>query len=248
MQNQWVEGVVVDKRRWKDNLFSLAFEAPMGEFEAGQFTQLALDIEGERVARPYSLVNPPHRKPLEVYLNVVSDGPLSSRLYDLEPGDRLWVSARANGFFTLKDMPPSRDLWLIATGTALGVYLSILRTPEAWERYHNIVLVHGVRYADELSYAEELAELQHSHPERFRLLTTISRQHAAGRLYGRVTDLLERGSLERSAGLALTPEDSHVMLCGNMDMIRDAIAILHNRGLQRHRVKEPGHFTTEKYH
>lgn len=248
MQNQWVEGVVVDKRRWKDNLYSLAIEAPMGNFEAGQFTQLALDIEGQRVARPYSLVNPPHQQPLEVYLNVVSDGPLSNRLCELQPGDRLWVAAQAKGLFTLRDLPPSRDLWLLATGTALGVYLSILRTSTPWERFQNIVLVHGVRYADELTYLEELAALSLSYPQRFRLLTTISRQHVAGHLYGRITDLLEQGKLERIAGLELSPRDSHIMLCGNMDMIRDATALLQARGLQRHRVKEPGHFTTEKYH
>jgi len=117
--SQWVEGVVVKKLRWKEDLYSLHFEAPVGKFEAGQFTRLALDIGGERVARPYSFVNPPNTNPLEIYLNVVPDGPLSARLCDMKSGDRLWVAAKANGFFTVKALPSSRDLWMLATGTAL---------------------------------------------------------------------------------------------------------------------------------
>jgi ferredoxin--NADP+ reductase len=248
MKNQWVEGIVVGKRQWKDNLYSLNFEAPMGDFQAGQFTQLALDIDGDRVARPYSLVNPPHHQPMEVYLNVVDDGPLSSRLCDLKTGDRIWVTEQANGFFTVNELPASRDLWLLATGTALGVYLSILRTERPWERFQNIILVHGVRYADELSYGEEIAALLKRYPKRFRILRTVSRERVSGHLHGRITDLLLNGSLEHSAGLALRPQDSHLMLCGNMEMIRDVTKLLEARGLHRHRREQPGHYTTEKYH
>jgi len=246
--SEWVEGEVVENRRWKTDLFSLRFRAPIGDFAAGQFTRLALDIDGERVARPYSLVNPPHRAPLEVYLNVVADGPLSRRLNHLEPGDRLWVAARANGFFTVSELPASRDLWLLATGTALGVYLSILRTAEPWDRFRNIVLVHGVRHADERAYSAELDALQRAHEGRFRRFAAVSRECAEGCLHGRITSLIADRSLERAAGLELSPEHSHLMLCGNMDMIRDVSGLLEQRGLRRHRRAEPGHFTTEKYH
>lgn len=246
--SQWIEGVVVNKRSWKQDLFSLHFEAPVNGFEAGQFTRLALDIDGERVARPYSFVNPPHSNPLEVYVNVVPNGPLSARLRDMKSGDRLWVDAKANGFFTVKELPASRDLWLLATGTALGVYLSILRTDAPWERFENVVLVHGVRFADELSYAEEIARLGEAYPGRFRRLAAISRERPPGHLQGRITHLLQDGSLERAAGLTLSAENSHVMLCGNTGMIREVSAMLEGRGLRRHTRREAGHFTTEKYH
>ena len=246
--SKWVEGIVVDKRRWDENLFSLRFEAPMEDFEAGQFTQLALDMDGERVARPYSLVNPPQRTPLEIYLNIVPDGPLSPRLCRLKPGDRLWVAAQPKGQFTVRQLPSARDLWLLATGTALGVYLSILRTDTPWENFENLILVHGVRYRIELTYQEEIAALKETHGERFRMVAAVSRDRPPGRLHGRITDLLQDGRLEHIVGLQLAPPRTHLMLCGNMGMIRDVSAMLEARGLRRHRRQEPGHFTTEKYH
>jgi len=131
--NEWVKGKVVAKRRWKDGLYSMQIDAPVADFTAGQFVKVALDIDGDRVGRPYSLVNPPQERPLEIYFNEIPEGPLTPRLSDLNPGDPLWLSATANGLFTLEGIEPGRELWLLATGTALGVYLSILRTPGPWQ-------------------------------------------------------------------------------------------------------------------
>ncbi|MEW8506867.1 MAG: ferredoxin--NADP reductase [Candidatus Thiodiazotropha sp.] len=245
---KWLEGRIIEKRHWSDKLYSLRLKAPVDTFTAGQFTRLALEIDGERVARPYSFVNPPQDDLLEVHFSEVENGPLSPRLAALEPGDRVWVSARANGFFTIDQLPRSENLWLIATGTALGVYLSILRTALAWQRYQQIVLVHNVRYQDQLSYGEEIASLKQQYGERFRYLPITSREQVEGALQGRVIAALEDGRLERRADLLLTPEKSHVMLCGNMGMIREVSAALEARGMRKHRKKEPGHFTTEKYH
>lgn len=245
---QWLEGTVVEKRQWSDKLYSLRFQAPVEGFTAGQFTRLALDIDGERVARPYSFVNPPQDKLLEVHFNEVQDGPLSPRLAALEPGDRVWVSARPNGFFTLDQLPESENLWMIATGTALGVYLSILRTEKAWQHFHHLVLVHNVRTKDQLSYGEEIATLQAQYGERFRYAPITSREQSDETLHGRILATLHDGRLERHAGIALTAEASHVMLCGNMGMIREVAEALEARGMRKHRKLEPGHYTTEKYH
>ncbi|MEW8279211.1 MAG: ferredoxin--NADP reductase [Candidatus Thiodiazotropha sp.] len=245
---KWLEGTVVEKRHWSDKLYSLRLRAPVDAFIPGQFTRLALEIDGERVARPYSFVNPPQDDMLEVHFNEVENGPLSPRLAALEPGDRVWVSARANGFFTLDHLPQSENLWMIATGTALGVYLSILRTEGSWQRFRQIVLVHNVRYRDQLSYGGEIADLQRQYGERFRYLPITSREQVDGALQGRILAALEDGRLEKHAGVVLTPEKSHVMLCGNMGMIREVSAALDARGMRKHRKKEPGHYTTEKYH
>lgn len=245
---EWLEGTVIEKRHWCDNLYSLRLKAPVGNFTAGQFTRLALEIDGERVARPYSFVNPPQDDLLEVHFNEVPDGPLSPRLAALEPGDRVWVSARPNGFFTLESLPQSENLWMIATGTALGVYLSILRTEQPWQRFPHIVLVHNVRKRDQLSYADEIVKLREQYGERFRYVPITSREEVAGALHGRILAALENGGLESHAGVALTPQASHVMLCGNMGMIREVSTALESRGMRKHRRKEPGHYTTEKYH
>lgn len=246
--DEWIEATIVEKRHWSDGLFSLRMRAPVAEFTAGQFTRLALEIDGERVARPYSFVNPPQDDLLEVHFNEVPDGPLSPRLAALEPGDRVWVSHRPNGFFTIDELPASDNLWLIATGTALGVYLSILRTEEAWEKFRHIVLVHNVRQRDHLSYGEEIAALKRTYGEQFHYVPITSREQHGEMLHGRILAALEDGRLEQQATRPLSADNAHVMLCGNMAMIREVSAALEERGMRKHRRKEPGHFTTEKYH
>src|SRR5688500_11052318 len=137
---RWLQGTVTENRRWTDSLYSLKVEAPIEPFEAGQFIRLALDIDGERIGRPYSLVNAPHEPALEVYSIVVPEGPLSPRLFGLQPGATVWVAPKASGFFTMAEVPASENLWMLATGTALGPFLSILKTDEPWKRYKSIVL------------------------------------------------------------------------------------------------------------
>jgi ferredoxin--NADP+ reductase len=245
---QWIEGKVIEKKQWNDQLYSLRFEADVEPFSAGQFTRLALEIDGERVARPYSFVNPPQDQLLEVYFNEVIDGPLSPRLAALQPGDNVWVSAKANGLFTLEQIPDEKDLWMIATGTALGVYLSILRTQDSWQRFNHLVLVHNVPSRDHLSYAEEISALQATYGDQFRYLPITSRESHPETLNGRVLATLEDGRLETQAGLTLSAQESHVMLCGNINMIKEVSAELESRGMKKHRKKEPGQITTEKYH
>jgi ferredoxin--NADP+ reductase len=244
----WVQGVVVEKQRWNERLYSLRFAADAAAFRAGQFTRLALDVDGERVARPYSLVNAPGQTPLEVYFNRVPNGPLSTRLAELEPGDPLWVAGQPYGFFTLAEVPEARDLWLLATGTGLGVFLSILGTDEPWQRFEHIVLVHGVREQAELTYGERIQSYLAAHPGQFRYLPTTSRQAAAGALHGRIPALMADGRLEQQAGLPIGAATSHLMLCGNPGMIEGMGALLDARGMRRHRRSEPGHYSMEKYH
>lgn len=246
--SDWVKGRVVGKHAWTDGLYSMQIEAAVADFQAGQYVKVALDIAGERVGRPYSLVNPPQERPLEIVFNEVPEGPLTPRLSDLSPGDAVWISAQPGGIFTLETIQPARTLWLLATGTALGVYLSILRSPDTWERFERIVLVHGVREGADLIYGETLAALAARYGERFVFVPAVSRAQVPGALHGRITDLIVDGTLETRVGETIDPAHAHVMLCGNSAMIKDAKAILEARGLVRHRRNAPGHYTTEQYH
>lgn len=245
---EWIHGSVVGKHQWSDGLFSMQFDTPAIDFRAGQYTRVALDIEGERIGRPYSLVNAPGEPPLEIYFNEVPEGPLTPRLSDLEPGDPVWVQASAGGIFTLESVQPSRTLWLIATGTALGVYLSILRTSEPWGKFERVILVHGVRNRMELTYASTLSAIAEQRGDRFSFLPTVSREQNGSGLTGRITDLLTSGALESEAGEQIDKASSHVMLCGNAAMIKDVKTSLEDRGLARHRRHAPGRYSTEQYH
>ncbi len=246
--SDWVKGTVVGKHAWTDGLYSMQIEAPVAGFTAGQYTKVALDIGADRVGRPYSLVNPPQERPLEILFNEVPEGPLTPCLSDLNPGDPVWVAAQAGGIFTLETVQPADTLWLLATGTAIGVYLSILRTADPWERFGRVILVHGVRNADDLVYGETIAAIADQRGERFGFIPAVSRESHPQALRGRITDLLTGGELEQRAGAQIRPEASHVMLCGNSAMIKDAKQILEARGLVRHRRNMPGHYSTEQYH
>lgn len=248
MAEDWIEGRVTNLQHWSDHLYSLKIDAPLAPFIAGQYIRVALDIGEERIGRPYSLVNAPEERPLEIYFNEVPEGPLTPRLSGLKLGDRLWISAKAGGVFTMDNVVSRRHLWMLATGTALGVYLSILKTPDPWERFERIILVQGARHSGELAYPQILAQLKAHHGEQFTFLSTLTREQHPGSLQGRITGLLEQGQLEKAANARITPEDSHLMLCGNSAMIKEVRAWLEGRGLQRHKRTQPGHYTTEQYH
>ncbi len=246
--NDWVKAKVVGRRQWTDGLYSLQLDGLINDFQAGQFIKVALDIGGERVGRPYSLVNPPHERPLEIHFNEVDNGSLTSTLSSLKPGDDVWVTTNANGIFTLETVEPAETLWLLGTGTGLGVYLSILRTDAPWTRFPRVILVHGVRQAADLTYGDIIADIGRRYSDRFSVVAAVSRERHPGALPGRITDLLTSGELESRVGATIDPATSHVMLCGNSAMIKDVKAILEARGLARHRRNAPGHYTTEQYH
>jgi len=241
MSDKWLTGTVVENRHWTETLFSLRLEGAPLDFQAGQFVRIALDINGERVARAFSFVNAPQDPVLEFYGVIVPEGPLSPRLARLRSGDALHVAGNPAGFLVLSEVPDAETLWLISTGTGLAPFLSILRTETPWRRFRNVVLVHAVRYAGELTYRELIAAT----PARY--VTFVSREQAAGSLAGRIPAAIADGRLEQAAGVKLAPETSQVMLCGNPQMLRDAAAALMARGLRKHRRRAPGHITVESF-
>jgi len=241
MTSKWLEGRVIENRRWTERLFSLRVEGPRLGFEAGQFVRIALE---ERIARPFSFVNPPQDPVLEFYGIVVPEGPLSPRLMELRAGERLLVASNPAGFLVLSEVPDAETLWLVSTGTGIAPFLSVLRTEAPWRRFPNIVLVHAVRHARELVYQEMIRKIVKEKPLRY--LSFVSREAAPGSLSGRIPAAIRDGRLEAAAGLAID-QHSHVMLCGNPDMLKDASGALAERGLRKHRRRTPGHITVESF-
>jgi ferredoxin--NADP+ reductase len=247
----WIEGRVAGRRRFLDTLHLLQVDAPQLTFVAGQFARLALPApEGSKdpmIARPYSFVNPPSQPLHEFYFTVVAEGPLSPRLAALDVGAPIWLAPRASGLFTLDETVEADTLWCVSTGTGIGPFLSMLRTEGPWDKFANVVLVHAVRLGRDLSFREEIGGIARAHEGRFRYVPVVSREPWPDALPGRIPALIEDGRLEARAGVPLTVESAHAMLCGNPAMVDDVQKVLATRGMRRHRRKEPGHVTLETY-
>jgi ferredoxin--NADP+ reductase len=243
----WNQGKVVAHKRWNEKLHSLFVEADIEPHQAGQFVKIGLEIDGEIVGRPYSLVNAPANPPLEIYYIHVPEGQLTPRLLGLEAGDGILVSPRANGFMVLDEIPLARHLWMVATGTGVGPFLAILDDGKVWERFERVVLVYAVRTLSELSYQDRISAITAAHPDRFVFIPFISRETWSFALPGRIPQAIEDGSLESWAGIPIRAEDSQFVLCGNPAMVEDVTQCLVKRGLKKHRRRDPGQITTETY-
>jgi len=244
---RWCEGRVHALRQWTDKLYSIQVEADVDTFTAGQFTKLGLIIGDEFISRPYSYVNAPGESLREFYFITVPDGPLTNTMIKLERGDPVQVMRKASGFLTLNEVPAAPHLWMLSTGTAIGPFLSILKTAEPWQRYQRIVLVHAVRLAEELSFAETVQSLRNAHPDQFEFIPFVSREDTDFAIKARIPAAIESGRLEDRAALEITPGNSQIMICGNPDMVKSTQSVLQERGLTRNRRRAPGHITVENY-
>jgi len=244
---EWIQGTVADNIHWTENLYSLQIAAEIDDFVAGQFTSLALEIDGERVARPYSFLSAPGQQPLEFFFYTATGGVLSNAMLTLQAGDPIWLKKKANGFFTLSEVPSSKDLWMFGTGTGIAPFFSILKTEEPWERFKRVILVHGVRSSADLRYRELIEDIQRSHPENFQFKAFVTREDVPGTYRGRIPAAIADGNLEKVCGVDLCPADSQFMLCGNPDMVKDAVEVLKERGFTKNRRRTPGQITVENY-
>lgn len=243
----WADAVVRERLEWAPGLFTLKLDAELEPFEAGQWTNVALVIEGERVMRAYSLVSAPGEPP-ELYLSLVPGGRFTPRLHALRPGDPIEIERKPQGFFTLRWLPEAKELWMVATGTGLAPYLSMLRSGALWSRFERLVIVHGVRERASLSYRDEIERHAASRAGRLTYVPVVSREpESPGVLHGRVTTVLTSGALEAAAGLTLAADRSHVCLCGNPDMIKEMAELCAARGLPRHRQRRPGNVSSESF-
>ena len=244
--SKFLAGSVVDQRCWNDRLFSIYVEASVGPFEAGQFGRIGLDIDGEQVMRPYSFVNRPDEGVLEFHYNLVEDGLLTKKLVNLNSGDSIFISPKPNGFLVLSEVPKSTTLWMLSTGTGIGPFVSIVRVGDVFRHFKNAVLVHGVRYQQDLSYADELRQLEKENMA-FKYVPFVSREDVDFAVKARIPEKIADGFLQEYANLEISLDTSQFMLCGNPQMLKDATVVLKSLGFERNRRKTPGHITMESY-
>lgn len=244
---EWIQGTVVDNIHWTENLYSLKIDAEVDSFIAGQFTSLALEIDGKRVERPYSFLSAPGQKPLEFFFYTATGGTLSNAMLDLQSGDSIWLTKTPNGFFTLAEVTSSRDLWLFGTGTGIAPFFSILKTQEPWERYEKVILVHGVRASTDLRYQELIKNIQNERSERFQFKAFVTREDVPGAYRGRIPAAIINGNLEIICGTTLSPKHSQIMLCGNPGMVKETMEAFEERGFKKNLPRNPGQVTAEYF-
>ncbi len=247
MALQWVSGTIEKRTVWAEGLFTLSVRCPgVAPFEPGQYLQLGLPLPEKHLHRPYSVASP-HGDVLEFFIVRVDEGELTPRLWNLNVGDQVDVSAKATGSFSLSHVPDAPNLWLVATGTGLAPYIAMLRESLIWDRFPRISLIHGVRYADDLAYLDELASYRERFGDRFHFIPVVSRQEVEGAISGRITTAIDSGELEVKTGSKLSPIESVVMLCGNPQMLNDVEARMQERGMHKHKPTNPGHYVLERY-
>jgi ferredoxin--NADP+ reductase len=245
---------VIDVQHWNDALFSFRTTRDPGfRFDSGQFVMIGLETEGRPLLRAYSIASANWEEHLEFFSIKVPNGPLTSRLQHLQPGDALTVSRKPTGTLVLNDLKPGKHLYLLGTGTGLAPFLSIVRDPDTYERYDKVVLAHGVRTVSDLAYAHYLEHELPQHEYLGELIRrkliyypTVTREPFRNR--GRITDAIADGVMSASTGLPpLNPDTDRVMLCGSPAMLDDLAALLDGRGFRASpRTREPGDYVIER--
>lgn len=244
---------VTSVHHWTDRLFSFrATRSPAFRFRSGQFTMMGVEIEGRPLVRAYSLASANYEEQLEFFSIKVADGPLTSRLRGLREGDPILVSRKATGTLLLDNLSAGRHLYLLATGTGLAPFLSLIKDPETYERFERIVVVHGCRRVAELAYGDFIANelpndelVGESVREKLIYYPTVTREPF--RHDGRISLLLTSGRLFDDVGLpAMDSRSDRFMLCGSPNMLRDLTTILGNSGFAEGNHGAPGHYVIEK--
>jgi ferredoxin--NADP+ reductase len=240
-------------KQWTPNLFSFrTTRSPSFRFAPGQFARLGVEQDGKIVSRAYSIVSANYDDYLEFYSIVVPGGEFTSRLARLREGDPLLVDKVAYGFLTTDRFENGKDLWMLATGTGLAPFISILYDFTVWEQYENLIVVHCVREPAELAYRDTIQgfaghEYFRDLGAKLHYVPIVTRSEVPGALRERITTLLADGGLERHVGLPLDHERSRLMLCGNPQMVDDTRAVLNERGFRLSRRAAPGHYAVEQY-
>jgi len=244
---------VLDVQHWTDTLFSFSTTRDPGfRFQNGQFTMMGLEVDGRPLLRAYSMASANHEEILGFFSIKVQDGPLTSRLQRIQPGDTVLIGRKATGTLIADNLLPGSRLLLLSTGTGLAPFVSIVKDPDVYERFDDIVLVHGCRQVSELAYGEKIvAGLRDDElfgpllEDKLHYYPTVTREPFRNR--GRITDLITSGKLFQDCGMPpLHIETDRIMLCGSPAMLADLRTIFDERGFIEGNHSEPGHFVIEK--
>jgi ferredoxin/flavodoxin---NADP+ reductase len=245
---------VMTVHHWNETVFSFTTTRDQSlRFENGHFIMLGLRIADKPVMRAYSIASANHEEFLEFLSIKVQDGPLTSHLQHIKPGDEILISRKPTGTLLLHDLKPGKRLYLLSSGTGLAPFMSLIKDPEVYERFEKVILVHGVRYRSELAYRDYI-EWELTHHEylgeqvRSKLIyfPTVTRERF--RYQGRITSLIESGKLFQDIDVpALDPAQDRVMICGSPAMLSELSAMLDARGFEiSAHVGEPGDYVIER--
>jgi ferredoxin--NADP+ reductase len=245
---------VVSVHHWDDKVFSFrTTRDPAFRFENGHFVMLGMPVGDKPLLRAYSIASANHEEELEFLSIKVPDGPLTSRLQNIKPGDELCISRKPTGTLLLRDLKPGRRVYLFSSGTGLAPFMSLIKDPELYERFEQVVLVHAVRYRSELAYRDyiewELTDHEYLGAQVRKQLIyvpTVTRQRF--RYEGRITTLIETGKLFEAIGVPpLDPVVDRAMICGSPAMLAELSALLIARGFApSSHVGDPGDFVIER--
>jgi len=244
---------VTSVHHWTDTLFSFTTTRDPGfRFRNGHFTMVGLEDDGKPLLRAYSIASANYEEELEFFSIKVPDGPLTSKLQHLKVGDEVLVGRKPTGTLTVDHLLPGRHLYLLATGTGLAPFLSVIKDPEVYENFDKVILVHGTRFVDELAYQEMIQEHLPNN-EYFGEMTTnklvyyptVTREQFIN--MGRITELMTSGRLYQDIGLPVPNlDDDRFMLCGSPAMLKDLCELLDGSGFSETRAGELGHYVIER--
>jgi ferredoxin--NADP+ reductase len=244
---------VLTVHHWTDRLFTFTTTRdPALRFSNGHFTMIGLRVDGKPLLRAYSIVSANYEDHLEFLSIKVPDGPLTSRLQNIKVGDTIIVGRKPTGTLVTDYLLPGKRLYLLSTGTGLAPFMSIIRDPETYEKFEQVILVHGVRNVDELAYHDLLVEHLPNHEflgdlvtSKLRYYPTVTREQYKN--MGRVTDLISSGKLFSDLGVpALDPAADRIMICGSPGMLRDLKQMLEHGGFKEGNTSTPGDFVIER--
>lgn len=244
---------VIDVHHWSDTLFTIKTTRDRSlRFRNGEFAMMGLEVEGKPLLRAYSMASANYEDHLEFYSIKVQQGPLTSRLQHIKEGDQLLVSKKPTGTLLWDRLKPGRQLYLLSTGTGLAPFLSIIKDPEVYENFEKVILVHGCRYINELTYQRLLThELKHNEyfgesvREKLIYYPAVTREPFKN--YGRITSLLKSSQLMEDIGMPkLNLDDDRFMLCGSPAMLKSLTAILDDLGFNETRRDDIGEYVIER--
>ncbi len=244
---------VLSVHHWTDRLFSFTTTRDASlRFSNGHFTMIGLRVNDKPLLRAYSIVSPNYADHLEFLSIKVQDGPLTSRLQHIQVGDTIIVGRKPTGTLLIDYLLPGKRLYLLGTGTGLAPFMSIVRDPETYERFEQVIVVHGVRQVNELAYRELLSHdlvkdeiLGEMVQGKLLYYPTVTREPFVHQ--GRIPQLLSEGVIAKDLGLPLfNAAEDRVMICGSPEMLRDLKALCEKTGLKEGNTTTPGDFVIER--
>ena len=249
----FLEERVLSVHHWTDRLFSFTTTRdPALRFSNGHFTMIGLKVNDKPLLRAYSIVSANYEEHLEFLSIKVPDGPLTSRLQHIQVGDTIIVGKKPTGTLLIDYLLPAKRLYLLSTGTGLAPFLSVIRDPDTYEKFDEVILVHGCRLVSELAYRDYITNELPKHEflgemvsQQLKYYPTVTREPFPTQ--GRIPDLIESGQMARDLGVPqLNPQVDRVMLCGSPEMLKSIKAVLEARGFNEGNTTTPGDFVVER--